>query len=121
MDVIKQINEEDNIYYHILEDENKVVELTNILMDNSVKSLYLLEIQEEYLLEKVLLYLKEYEVYTKHKYIFIDKNLPPLYKMKYTIKNYEDLKEIKDNCPLLTETSFVLRGKQMQYIITLVC
>jgi hypothetical protein len=117
--IVKEINDEDNIYYHLIESENNIMNLINLASDNPVLSLYVIELKRENLLDKIFDNLNSENILTKHRYCFINKNLPKIHKINLTLKDYEDLKYIKSFFPTINNHCFKFNNTQDQYIITL--
>jgi len=118
-DILKQIDEEDNIYYNIIKNEYELIDIINKLLDISVMSLFIIEISRENILDKFFDIIKANDLVSKHRYIFINKNLGKLHKINMYIKSYEDLKHVKNTLYSIDNNNVKLNDKVYPYIITL--
>lgn len=110
-----------NIYGFKLNDEMDICELITSAIDSAVVSLYVILIARENLLDKLMNGLKEYKVITKHKYIFVNQNLPMIAKLNSDIDTIDKLIDIKFNYPFLNECVYEYQNKVNSYIITINC
>jgi hypothetical protein len=114
-----EIDEDDNIFYYHIKEESDITNLMIVLRENAVQSLYIIEVARENLFDKTYFGLKSKDLYTKHKYSFINKNLPKIEKIVLHMSNYEDIKQFKLFCPLISNTSYSSKGKNGRFIIVL--
>ena len=116
--ILDTIDNDDNIYYNILENENDIIPFINILLENAVLSLYVIHVYRENLFDKLFINLQKSETILKHRFIFLNINLPKISKIQITIDDYKQLIEFKF-IPNLNNLFYKYKNRINQYIYVL--